>query len=105
MIEWSESDLLIRDAVRQFINKELRPNVDALESGEMTPYPIIRKLFSEFGLDVLASEAVKNMLDRQRARERDGGSASESGGVGLSSMGQQVSMAAIMISELAGVSL
>ena len=59
MIEWSESDLLIRDAVRGFIDKELRPNVDALESGEMTPYPIIRKLFSEFGLDVLASEAVK----------------------------------------------
>ena len=64
MIEWSESDLLIRDAVRGFIDKELRPNVDALESGEMTPYPIIRKLFSQFGLDVLAAEAVKNMLDR-----------------------------------------
>src|SRR6202035_2725836 len=65
----------------------LRTNVDALESGEMTPYPIIRKLFSEFGLDVLASEAVKNMLDRQRARERDGESSSESSGVGLGSMG------------------
>ena len=105
MIEWSESDLLIRDAVRSFIDKELRPNVDALESGEMTPYPIIRKLFSEFGLDVLASEAVKNMLDRQRARERDGEPSSESSGVGLPGLGEQVSMAAIMISELAGVSL
>src|ERR1700732_2881074 len=105
MIEWSESDLLIRDAVREFIDKELRPNVDALESGEMTPYPIIRKLFSEFGLDVLASEAVKNMLDRQRARERDGEASSEGSGVGLGSMGEQVSMAAVMISELAGVSL
>ena len=105
MIEWSESDLLIRDAVRGFIDKELRPNVDALESGEMTPYPIIRKLFSEFGLDVLASEAVKNMLDRQRARERDGESSSESSGAGLPSLGEQVSMAAVMISELAGVSL
>ena len=38
----------------------------------MTPYPIIRKLFSEFGLDVLAAEAVKNMLDRERARQHDG---------------------------------
>lgn len=104
MIEWSESDLLIRDAVRAFIDRELRPNVDALESGEMTPYPIIRKLFSEFGLDVLAAEAVKNMLDQQRARERDGES-SESGGVGLAGMGEQASMAAMMISELAGVSL
>ena len=25
MIEWSESDLLIRDAVREFIDKEIRP--------------------------------------------------------------------------------
>ena len=54
MIEWSESDLMIRDAVRGFIEKELRPNLDALESGEMPPYAIIRKLFSEFGLDVMA---------------------------------------------------
>src|SRR5215475_4103501 len=68
MIEWSETDLLIRDAVRAFIDKEVRPNVDALESGEMPPYPIIRKLFSEFGLDVLAAEAIKNVLDRERAR-------------------------------------
>src|ERR1700739_4814764 len=105
MIEWSESDLLIREAVREFIDKELRPNVDALESGEMTPYPIIRKLFSQFGLDVLAAEAVKNMLDRQRAREHDGESSSGSSTVGLPSMGEQASMAVVIISELAGVSL
>jgi alkylation response protein AidB-like acyl-CoA dehydrogenase len=104
MIEWSESDLLIRDAVREFIDKELRPNVDALESGEILPYPIIRKLFSEFGLDVIAAEAVKNMLDRERARQHDGGK-SESGRPGLGGLGEQASMAAIMISELAGVSL
>jgi alkylation response protein AidB-like acyl-CoA dehydrogenase len=105
MIEWSESDLLVRDAVREFIDKELRPNVDALESGELTPYPIIRKLFSQFGLDVMAAEAVKNMLDRERARERDGEPSSGSSGGGLPGMGDQVSMAAVMISELAGVSL
>src|ERR1700733_15152853 len=98
MIEWSESDLLVRDAVRGFIDKELRPNVDALESGEMTPYPIIRMLFSQFGLDGMAAEAVKNMLDRERARERDGEPSSKSSGGGLAGMGDQVSMAAIMIS-------
>jgi alkylation response protein AidB-like acyl-CoA dehydrogenase len=105
MIEWSESDLLIRDAVRGFIDRELRPNLDALESGELTPYPIIRKLFSEFGLDVLAADAVKNMLDRERARDSGAGSSSERSGVGLAGMGEQASMAAMMISELAGVSL
>jgi alkylation response protein AidB-like acyl-CoA dehydrogenase len=105
MFEWSETDLLIRDSVREFIDKELRPHVDALESGEMTPYPIIRKLFSEFGLDVLAAEAVKNMLDRERARQDGGESSKGSGFSGFSGVGEQASMAAIMISELAGVSL
>jgi alkylation response protein AidB-like acyl-CoA dehydrogenase len=112
MIEWSETDLLVRDAVRAFIDKEVRPNVDALESGEMTPYPIIRKLFSQFGLDVLAAEAVKNMLDRERARQLGAppacganGESSTGGGAGFSGAGEQVSMGAIVISELAGVSL
>src|ERR1700756_4660484 len=105
MIEWSESDLLIRDAVREFIDKELRPNVDALESGEMLPYPIIRKLFSEFGLDLIAAEAVKNLLDGERARQHGGGGPGLGGLGGPGGLGEQASMAAIMISELAGVSL
>jgi hypothetical protein len=25
MIEWSETDLLIRDSIREFIDKEIRP--------------------------------------------------------------------------------
>src|SRR5215211_7381975 len=102
MIEWSENDLMIRDAVRAFIDKEIRPNVDALESGEMLPYPIVRKLFSQFGIDVMAAEATKNMLDRQRAGES--GSAG-TGSAGLGSMAEQASMAAIVVAELAGVSL
>ena len=56
MYEWSETDLMARDAVRAFIDKEIRPNLDALESGEIPPYPIIRKLFAEFGIDAMARE-------------------------------------------------
>jgi alkylation response protein AidB-like acyl-CoA dehydrogenase len=97
MIEWSENDLMIRGAVRAFIDKEIRPNIDALESGEMLPYPIVRKLFSQFGIDVMAAEATKRMLDRQRSGESD---ASNTG-----SIADQASMAAIVIAELAGVSL
>ncbi|OBK21099.1 acyl-CoA dehydrogenase [Mycobacterium asiaticum] len=103
MFEWSETDLLVRDTVRQFIDKEIRPNLDALETGELLPYPIARKLFSQFGLDVMAAEAVKNMLDRERARQ-DGGEVDESGG-GSGGFDAQGSMAAVLISELAGVSI
>ena len=77
MIDWSETDLLIRDAMREFIDKEIRPHLDALESGDMPPYPIIRKLFSQFGIDVMAGEAVKTMLDRQRMKESGSDDATE----------------------------
>jgi hypothetical protein len=106
MIDWSENDLLIRDAMRQFIDKEVRPNIDALESGDMPPYPIIRKLFSQFGIDVMAGQAVKTMLDRRRMKESGSDDATEvTAERGLGGMAEQASMAAIVVAELAGVSL
>ncbi|WP_328444482.1 acyl-CoA dehydrogenase family protein [Amycolatopsis sp. NBC_00438] len=92
MIEWSETDLLVRDSIREFITKEIRPQLDLLESGQLPPYDIIRKLFKAFGLDVLAAEAVSRVL-----------SPSSSGS--SSSLGGQETLALIAISELAGVSL
>ena len=113
MIEWSETDLLMRDSIREFIEKEIRPNLDALESGAMTPYPILRKLFADFGIDVMAAETVKSILEKERSKaaaieagepEPDTKDRKKSGG-GLGEMGSQASMAAIVISELVGVSL
>ncbi|WP_454789632.1 acyl-CoA dehydrogenase family protein [Mycolicibacterium lutetiense] len=106
MIEWSETDVIMRDTVREFIDQEIRPHLDGLERGELSPYPFARKLFSEFGLDVMAAEAVKTMLDKQRERAARGNEPSEkiaSGGLG--ELGEQASMAAVMVSELAGVSI
>src|ERR1700722_5476469 len=109
MFEWSDTDLIMRDAVREFIAKEIRPQLDALETGELSPYPIARKLFSEFGLDVLAAEAVKTMLDKERAKEAvvdDGEPRTEKpSSAGLGDLGAQASMAAVLVSELAGVSI
>ncbi|HXY64273.1 MAG TPA: acyl-CoA dehydrogenase family protein [Mycobacterium sp.] len=106
MFEWSDTDLIVRDTVREFIGKEIRPQLDALETGEVSPYPIARKLFSEFGLDVLAAEAVKTVLDKERAREAEATAETEkrSSG-GLADLGAQASMAAVLVSELAGVSI
>jgi alkylation response protein AidB-like acyl-CoA dehydrogenase len=106
MFEWSDTDLIMRDAVRGFIDKEIRPHLDALETGELSPFPIARKLFSEFGLDVLAAEAVKTMLDKERARQSAAEPASDKGSsAGLGGLGPQASMAAVLVSEIAGVSL
>lgn len=109
MIEWSDTDLMVRDAVRQFVDKEIRPHLDELETGAMSPYPIARKLFSQFGLDVMAAESVKKMLDRERAKldgaptaEESEEKPDESGGFGA--MGQG-SMIAVLVSEIARVSI
>jgi alkylation response protein AidB-like acyl-CoA dehydrogenase len=104
MFEWSDTDLIMRDTIRGFIDKEIRPNLDALETGEIPPYPFARKLFSEFGLDVLAAEAVKTMLDKERAKQEKPETEEKSSG-GFGGLGAQASMAAVLVSELAGVSL
>jgi alkylation response protein AidB-like acyl-CoA dehydrogenase len=94
MLEWSDVDLAVRDAVREFVDKEIRPHIDALECGEMEPYPIIRKLFSTFGIDTMARES----LEKRLARMRDG--STDSGPVG-----GQSSMTFVVASELSRVSM
>jgi alkylation response protein AidB-like acyl-CoA dehydrogenase len=112
MIEWSDTDLMVRDAVRQFVDKEIRPNLDELESGALSPYPIARKLFSQFGLDAMAAESIKKMLDRERAKqegtlpESPQSAEKEDGAEGLGmGGGGQASMVAVLVSEIARVSI
>lgn len=107
MFEWSDTDLTMRDTVRGFIDREIRPQLDELESGELSPYPIARKLFREFGLDVMAGEAVKTMLEKQRAKETGAAEATAAGDSagGFGELGAHLSMAAVMIAELSGVSI
>src|ERR1700758_5003436 len=112
MIEWSDTDLMVRDAVRRFVDKEIRPHLDELETGALSPYPMVRRLFSQFGLDVMAAESVKKMLDSERAK-LDGGQATQAGddqdgesdGAGLFGGGAQGSMVAVLVSEIARVSI
>lgn len=102
MIEWSEADLAVREAVRDFIEKEIRPHVDELESGAMPPYDIVRKLFAAFGIDAMAAEALKKQLEREREPREPRERAEKAEGSGTGGM---ESMAAIVFSEIAGVSL
>ncbi|BBZ76321.1 acyl-CoA dehydrogenase [Mycolicibacterium anyangense] len=99
MIEWSDVDLAVRDAVRDFVDKEIRPHIDALESGDMEPYPLIRKLFSTFGIDEMARESLTKRLDKLRA-----GDDSRSGSGGGMFGGGQGGMGFVVISELCRVS-
>jgi alkylation response protein AidB-like acyl-CoA dehydrogenase len=94
MLEWSDVDLAVRDAVRQFVDKEIRPHIDELESGEMEPYPFIRKLFTTFGIDAMARESLEKRLSRMRDGATDSAPA-----------GGQSSMTFVVASELSRVSM
>jgi len=102
MIEWSDVDIAVRDAVREFVDKEIRPHVDELESGEMEPYPLVRKLFATFGIAEMSRES----LNKRLARMREGGekvSGSPSGG--MFGDGGSAGMGFVLIAELCRVSM
>ena len=101
MLEWSDVDIAVRDAVREFVDKEVRPHVDALESGEMEPYPIIRKLFATFGIDAMARDS----LEKRLARMRDGSGLRRRAGVGgmFGGDGASAGMGFVVVSELCRV--
>src|SRR5829696_4278399 len=102
MLEWSDVDIAVRDAVREFVDKEIRPHLDALESGDMPPYPIVRKLFATFGIDAMAKES----LEKRLAKMRDGGSAAKASSGGMFGGGtDQAGMGFVVVSELCRVSM
>ncbi|HEV3132588.1 MAG TPA: acyl-CoA dehydrogenase family protein, partial [Acidimicrobiales bacterium] len=68
MFEWSEEQLMVRDAIRRFIEAEVVPNLEELEHGDMPPYDIIRKLYATFGMDQMARERFKKQVERKEAR-------------------------------------
>ncbi len=107
MIEWSDADIAIRDAVREWVDKEVRPHLDQLETGELPPYDIIRKLFADFGIGMMASEALSKMLasERKKAEAGESGESSSKDAPEIGSLGGIESMAAIVTAELSGVTL
>ncbi len=78
MYEWSEEHAMVRDAVRQFVDNEIRPRREELEFGDVPPYDVLRKMFQTFGLDALAREQFKKRIERERtAAEAAKGDAAE----------------------------
>ena len=54
MYEWSDEHLMIRDAMRDFVAKEIKPNLEELEHGDTPPYAVLRKMYETFGMGAMA---------------------------------------------------
>ncbi len=75
MIEWSEQHLMIRDAMRRFIEAEIKPRLEELEHGDTPPYDVLRKMMRIFGLDEMA----RMRFAKRIAREQNGAAAAARG--------------------------
>ena len=75
MYQWTEEQEMMRGAVRQFIDKEIRPRIEEFEHGDTPPYEVLRKLFRDFGMDA----AARDRFAKQIAFEKEVAAALEAG--------------------------
>jgi alkylation response protein AidB-like acyl-CoA dehydrogenase len=67
MIEWTEQHQQMRTMFHRFVEKEIKPHIEALEHGDMAPYDLLRKLLDTFGVGTMA----KSRFERDIAREKE----------------------------------
>lgn len=67
MFQWTDEQEMVRGAVRQFIDKEIRPRIDEFEHGDTPPYDVLRKLFKDFGMDVAARDRFAKQMEFEKA--------------------------------------
>ena len=67
MFEWSEELKMVREAVRSFVDAEIRPHREELEHGDLPPYDLLRKLYKTFGMDQMAADS----FDKRIAAEEN----------------------------------
>ena len=66
MIQWSEQQQMIQEMVRDFVEKEIVPQLDDIEYNGVPPYDILRKLIKTFGMDVMAKQSFEKQLAREK---------------------------------------
>ena len=96
MIEWNEQQLMMREAIRRFINDEIAPRREDLEHGDDPPYDVIRKMVRTFGIDEMARTRFAKQIERAKKAE-SGKGAEEAKGEGA---GDGMAMQMIPVIEL-----
>jgi len=79
MYQWSDEQVMVREAVRRFVEEEIVPNLEELEHGDTPPYDVLRKMIRTFGIDAMARESFKRRLDSDGSVERGGGGGGDMG--------------------------
>ncbi|MFW2334660.1 acyl-CoA dehydrogenase family protein [Ilumatobacter sp.] len=64
MLDWTDEQKMLRDAIRSYVDKEIVPLRDELEHGDLPPYEVLRKMFTTFGIDEMARDGFNRRLER-----------------------------------------
>jgi alkylation response protein AidB-like acyl-CoA dehydrogenase len=96
MIKWTDEQEMIRTALRDFIDKEIRPLREELEFGDTPPYDVLRKLFATFGMTEMAKAGFKSRIEREKAIEAGEEVPERSEGGGTDAMSAAFSMIPII---------
>jgi alkylation response protein AidB-like acyl-CoA dehydrogenase len=81
VLDWTDEQKMMREAIRSYVDNEIVPLRDELEHGDRPPYDVLRKLFATFGIDEMARDGFKKRLERSLTPDRNAGdSRSESSG-------------------------
>lgn len=100
MIQWSEQQQMIQKMVRDFVEKEVVPQLDDIEYNGVPPYDILRKLIKTFGMDIMAQQSFEKQLAREKAIAA-GDTVEEKKKAGPSAMaGEEAAMRMIPIIEI-----
>ena len=67
MYEWSDEHLMLQQAMRDFIAKEILPIKEELEHGDLPPYDVLRKLYKTFGMDEMARSTFAKRIAHEKA--------------------------------------
>ncbi len=64
MLDWTDEQKMLRDAIRSYVDNEIVPLRDELEHGDLPPYEVLRKMFATFGIDEMARDGFNRRLER-----------------------------------------
>ena len=64
MLDWTDEQKMLQDAVRSYVDNEIAPLRDELEHGDLPPYEALRKMFTTFGIDEMARDGFNRRLER-----------------------------------------
>src|SRR5580700_3190648 len=78
MFDFTDEQKMIRKMLRRWVEAELVPHVDVLESEAMLPYEPMRKLIATFGMADMAKQALAKAEERDEGAG-DGDAAREDG--------------------------